>query len=391
MDMSKHKTLFFALLATCFVACSSDNGEGNFSNKPTEPPAVQEESSSEAAPEESSSSEAKKVIDYSRAVEMNKKIGRGINMGNTFDADCETCWGAGPIEKQQVQAIAKAGFNSVRLPVRWDKEASKTAPYTINPDYLARVKEVLKWINGEGLVAIINIHHHQSFLTDVLPGDLPNPDHEEMHLTRVDSIWRQVADYYSDFSNDSLIFEMFNEPRAGVSAEAHNKMIARTFPIMRKNNPGRTIMYGSHTYNAYAGIKKLVLPEDGNIIFTPHYYVPANYALQGEGGKCGDNPKTWEGTSSEVKAMKEDFDYMTKLRDELYPGLPINIGEFGATYCGGIKSRVKWVTNFVKFAKEKGISWNYWGFTRIGGYEIYDKVTDTWSDTETLDALLKTN
>lgn len=382
------KTSFIiSLSALAFFACGSESGEGNFSNNPKAEET--EESSSSVAESSAQQEESRKAIDYSKGKAMNAKIGRGINMGNTFDADCETCWGAGPIEEYQVKAIKEAGFNSIRLPVRWDREASSTPPYTISDTYLARVKEVVGWINAQGLIAIINMHHHQSFLTDTTAGARPIAENTEKHLTRVDSIWRQVADYFAKVSSDSLVFELFNEPRWAVTAEIHNQMIARTYPIIRKNNPDRTLMYGSYMYNAYSGIKTLKLPEDGNIIFTPHYYVPSTFALQGEGGRCSENPKTWEGTSSEIKSMTEDFDKMVSLADEYYPGgLPINIGEFGATYCGGISSRVKWVKQVVKLAKERGFSWNYWGFTNIGGYEIYDKKTQTWSDTETLNALL---
>ena len=385
--MNTKKLLLLPLGALAFFACSSEGGEGNFSNNPK---AEEAESSSSVVESSSEQAEPRKTIDYSKGRAMNAKIGRGINMGNTFDATCETCWGAGPVTLEQVKTIKAAGFNSIRLPVRWDREASDIAPYTITDTYLARVKEVVGWINGEGLVAIINMHHHQSFLEDMDKNKKAITDNDDQQIERVVEIWRQIAEYFKDVDNDKLVFELFNEPRGGVTPEAHNKMIALTHPVIRESNPDRTIMYGSNDYNAYTGIRKLKLPEDGNIIFTPHYYVPSNYALQGENYSCPENPKTWEATSSEIASMTNDFDNMVKLADEYFPGgLPINIGEFGATYCGGISSRVKWVTQFVKLAKEKGFSWNYWGFTNVGGYEIYDKKTQDWSDTLTLNALLK--
>ncbi|MBR5412033.1 MAG: glycoside hydrolase family 5 protein [Fibrobacter sp.] len=385
--MNIKKTPLFLLVALAFSlsACGSSDGDGNITAPNKTNSSAEETDPSSSGSQTPGSSATTATIDYSRGRLMNARIGKGINMGNTFDATCEACWGAGPVELEQVQAIAAAGFNSIRLPVRWDDEALMGAPYTITPAYLARVKEVVGWINGAGLIAIINMHHHQSFLNST------NAANEEAHLIRVAEIWRQVATYFADVSADSLIFELFNEPRDGVSADAHNKMIEQTFPIIRSISPDRTVMFGSNDYNAYTGIRRLKLPADGNIIFTPHYYLPANYALQGENYQCPDVITTWDGTKAEKEAMENDFDKMIELANQYYPGgLPINIGEFGATECGGIPSRVKWVTNFVKLAKERGISWNYWGFTNVGGYEIYDKdVTETWSDTETLNALLK--
>ena len=378
MNIKKTPLILLVALAFSLSACGSSDGDGNITAPTTN------SSAEETAPTSSESSTPTVAIDYTKGKLMNARIGKGINMGNTFDATCEACWGAGPVELEQVQAIAAAGFNSIRLPVRWDDEALMGAPYTISSTYLTRVKEVVGWINGAGLIAIINMHHHQSFLNST---DAAN---EDAHLIRVAEIWRQVATYFADVSADSLIFELFNEPRDGVSADAHNKMIEQTFPIIRSISPDRTVMFGSNDYNAYTVIRRLKLPADGNIIFTPHYYRPTNYALQGENYNCPATITTWEGTTAEKKTMEKEFDEMVKLANEYYPGIPINIGEFGATECGGIPSRVKWVTYFVKLAKERGISWNYWGFTKVGGYEIYDKdVTKTWSDTETLNALLK--
>ena len=392
MNIKKTPLILLAALAFSLSACGGSDGEGNITA------ATKDDSSVTPSDSNSSASQTpqKQTIDYSLGKAMNARIGKGINMGNTFDATCEACWGAGPVEQSQVQAIAAAGFNSIRLPVRWDDETILGEPYTISSTYLARVKEVVGWINDAGLVAIINMHHHQSFLNDVsnpeaeVKNQKPNLENAEKHLARIDAIWNQIATYFADVPNEKLVFELFNEPRAGVSADLHNQMIARTYPIIRATNPGRTIMYGSNNYNAYTGIRSVKLPADGNIIFTPHYYVPAEYALQGENYSCPEKITTWEGTKAEKEAMEKDFDNMRALADELYPGgLPINIGEFGATECGGITSRVKWVTYFVQLAKSHGFSWNYWGFTKVGGYEIFDKDTGTWSDQETLNALLK--
>ena len=390
MNIKKTPIILLAALAFSLSACGSSDNGGNITAATKDDPAI--------TPSDSNTSQTpqKQIIDYSLGKAMNARIGKGINMGNTFDATCESCWGAGPVEQSQVQAIAAAGFNSIRLPVRWDQEALNDAPYTIAPEYLARVKEVVGWINAAGLVAIINMHHHQSFLTDVINPEAeiknqkPNPETTAKNLERVVEIWRQIAAYFADVDNNWLVFELFNEPRAGVSADIHNMMIEMTYPVIRETNPGRTLMYGSNDYNAYTGIRRLKLPADGNIIFTPHYYVPAQYALQGENYNCPETITKWEGTTSEVNKMTEDFAKMRSLADELYPGgLPINIGEFGATECGGKDSRVLWVKQFVKLAKQYNVSWNYWGFTNVGGYEIFDKQLGTWSDTGTLDALLK--
>src|SRR5258708_1696487 len=60
----------------------------------------------------------------------NKKLGRGINLGNALEAPKEGEWGV-KLKPEYFQAIKKAGFDTVRLPVKWSAHAQQEAPYTI--------------------------------------------------------------------------------------------------------------------------------------------------------------------------------------------------------------------------------------------------------------------
>lgn len=377
------KKLLFLLPFYCFLllnACSSDS-EGNLIGLPesssSEPEMIISSSSINTAPE---------PIDYSKGVAMNKKLGYGINMGNTFDATCETCWGAGPAKKEQVETLVKLGFQSIRLPVRWDIETSKEPPYTISTTYLNRIREVLGWIQDAGMRAIINIHHHNSFINDTLPTGGPNTENKEMHLTRIDSIWAQIGRAYADFDNDFLVFEIFNEPVHGVTSDYYNEMISRTYPIIRESNPKRTLMYNTHPWGGYSGIKKIKLPKDGNIITSIHYYEPnGTYTHLGVSSNCSSaNTRTWEGTRSEKENIVKHFNEMRNLADTYYPslnpeGMPLNMGEFGATICGGQNARAKWTKAVVDEANSHDMSWHYWAYTSVGNFEVFNnRPTYTW-------------
>ena len=54
--------------------------------------------------------------------EINKSLGKGINMGNMFEAPSETEWG-NPFRDDYFKRIADLGFNHVRIPIRWDVAA----------------------------------------------------------------------------------------------------------------------------------------------------------------------------------------------------------------------------------------------------------------------------
>src|SRR5215475_9992262 len=72
-----------------------------------------------------------------------KQISRGVNFGNALEAPNEGEWGV-TIKEEYFDAIAKAGFNSVRVPIRWSAHAEKEAPYTIDAKFFARIDWVIE-------------------------------------------------------------------------------------------------------------------------------------------------------------------------------------------------------------------------------------------------------
>lgn len=55
--------------------------------------------------------------DRNAAFAINQKLGRGINLGNMFEAPTETSWG-NPYRSDYFKRIASLGFQHVRIPVR---------------------------------------------------------------------------------------------------------------------------------------------------------------------------------------------------------------------------------------------------------------------------------
>ena len=57
-------------------------------------------------------------------------FGRGVNLGNALDAPKEGDWGV-VLKEDYFQKISKAGFDSVRIPVRWSAHAETAAPFAL--------------------------------------------------------------------------------------------------------------------------------------------------------------------------------------------------------------------------------------------------------------------
>lgn len=69
---------------------------------------------------------------------INKRLGRGVNLGNALEAPAEGDWGV-TLEAEYFQLIAEQGFDSVRIPIRWSAHASQNEPYHISRSFFDRV------------------------------------------------------------------------------------------------------------------------------------------------------------------------------------------------------------------------------------------------------------
>src|SRR5947209_12687827 len=124
--------------------------------------------------------------DRANAFAVNKALGRGVNLGNALEAPKEGDWGM-TLEADYFKLIKAAGFNSVRVPVKWSAHAQAAAPYTIDPKFFARIDWVLDQAAANGLNVVLNVHHYGEMDTD--------PD---KHLPRLVAMWEPIARRYKD-------------------------------------------------------------------------------------------------------------------------------------------------------------------------------------------------
>ena len=117
------------------------------------------------------------------AFKINKFLGRGVNLGNALEAPNEGEWGV-TLKEEYFSIIKQAGFNSVRLPVRWSAHALAEKPYTINPDFFKRVDWAVNCAIKNNLYIMLNIQRYDPLTAD------PNSYHFERFL----ALWqRQVV------------------------------------------------------------------------------------------------------------------------------------------------------------------------------------------------------
>jgi endoglucanase len=301
-------------------------------------------------------------------------LGRGLNLGNALEAPREGEWGL-VLEEGYFDLIADAGFDSVRVPIRWHASAATEPPYTLSDAILERVDWVIGQALARDLAVVINVHHYQALLDDLY-------GQRERFL----AIWRQIGERYAG-TDERVFFEVLNEPNGALDGATWNRLLAEALGVIRESNPERWVIAGPGLWNGYRGLDALQLPaDDRRLIVTYHYYDPFHFTHQGAEwaeGSVAWMGTTWEGTSGEVAEIQDAFDRVARWAAE--NDRPVYLGEFGAYSKADMASRARWTAQIVREAEARGFGWAYWEFG--AGFGAYDRTARAWRP-ELLQALI---
>lgn len=296
---------------------------------------------------------------------LNEKMGKGINLGNALEAPEEGEWGM-VIEEEYIELIRRAGFDAVRIPIRWNAHAKNSAPYTIYPEFFERIDKVVNWALDRDLLVMINIHHYNELM-----------DQPARHRERFISIWEQIGDHYKEYEN-TLLFEVLNEPHGNLGPVRWNVFLKDAVEAIRKTNPNRTIVIGTSPWGGSGGLEDLSLPDDDrNLIVTVHNYNPFQFTHQGAEWVEGSDAwvgTTWTATEEQKNALIEELGRIKNWGEQ--HDRPIHLGEFGAYSAAPEESRILWTDYIRSEAEERGFSWAYWEFG--AGFGIYDRESQQW-------------
>lgn len=285
-------------------------------------------------------------------------IRRGVNMGNALEAVYEGEWGY-EIEERHLAAIAQAGFDGIRLPVRWDEHAEGRPGYRIDPRLFERVDEVIAQAFGHGLKVQLDVHHFWRLQND--------PERYAPFLPR---LWAQIAPHYADYSQD-LIFEVVNELHDTYwSGARYNALIEETIGVMRESNPTRTIVVGPPDWNSINGLKGWTLPRDNNIVLTVHYYGPR--AFTDQLAEWQDDPppafgRDW-GTPDDIAEVQSHLALAAEWAAA--NNIPLQLGEFGVNRAVRVDQRALWTRTMREACESHAMAWCVWDFA--GMFPIYD-------------------
>lgn len=310
------------------------------------------------------------------SVEFVSGIKIGWNLGNTLDAipwdgynnpephvdELETLWVKHYTEQENITAIKKAGFNTIRIPVSWSKAVDKD--FNIRKDWMARVTEIVNYAVAEDMYVILNTHHDEKIFklkTSELPAS----------LKAFKKIWLQIASQFKNY-NEKLIFEGLNEPRTKGSAgewnggahdervnlNKHYEVFVEAVRSTGGNNDKRFLMINPYGGSASAtAVNGLVLPPDTaekKLIVSVHSYSPYNFALSTNSFHNSWNKNTASHTADIKNPINTVYNKFVK------NGIPVIIGEFGAMHKDNEPARAEWAEFFTGYARENNIPCIWW-------------------------------
>jgi len=220
---------------------------------------------------------------------------------------------------------------------------------------------------ANGLMVIINMHHHEEFLRD-----------PEGQRARLLSQWQQIAFFFKDYP-ENLLFEVFNEPHGNVTPGMWNNLFAEALNVIRLTNPHRVVLIGTAEFGGLSGVQHLNLPADENLILTVHYYSPFEFTHQGASW-VGSHSNEWLGTRwNDTRAERDAIisEFAGTIAFSRANNIPVHVGEFGAYGTADMASRIKYTNFLARWFEQQGFSWAYWEFS--AGFGIFIPATSTFN------------
>jgi endoglucanase len=198
-------------------------------------------------------------------------VGKCVNMGSMLERDIEGELMGRPIRDADFAVIRKAGFDTVRLPVKYSSRTATTAPYTIDPVFMARIRHVVDVALAAKLNIIIDLHSYIEVM------DAPYAERD-----RFVAIWRQIAEAHK---NDpaSVSFELLNEPGSQLWSKVSPwEIYTPAIAAIRETNPTRMIVVAGNYGSRPESLANFKFPlDDPNLVPTFHFYEPHEYTHQG--------------------------------------------------------------------------------------------------------------
>ena len=299
------------------------------------------------------------------ATEIINDMAPGWNLGNTFEATtswtggalwnnkgglaAETGWQDTKTTQKIIDYVKSLGFKSIRIPCAWAfGHISDATSYTIDKNWMKRVKEVVDYCINDGLYVVLNDHWDGGWIDDQMKNS--DPEVIARYKGILVALWTQIANTFKDY-DEHLLFAGLNEPPAEDQTATnnliqYNQAFVDAVRATGGNNARRVLVVQGpstniyHTCNFMAG-KMPTDTTEGKLAVEVHFYNPWQFWGMEKDESWGKvfyywgkgnhhSGSTHNATWGEEDDMKNQLQLMkTNFVDK---GYPVVIGEFGANW-----------------------------------------------------------
>ena len=341
------------------------------------------------------------IIDYlnnltkKTSIQIVNEMGIGYNLGHSFDSylkfnninntdDAITLFGNPIPTKSMIANIKKYGFKTIRFPVTWIYFIDKFG--NIDPKWILRVKEVVKWITDKNIYCILNVYSDtKEWITGI--------ESKNKYI----NLWKQIAEEFKDF-NEYLIFESMNEPTFLYLFNYNydtllnfSQSFIDTIRNSEKYNKERLlIISGMSSSIERTCTEKYKIPIDpaNKLAISINYYTPSRFTKSSWSWNSDD---TW-GEQDNYKELFQNFESLKNFY--VSKGIPVVIGEVGVITEKNkeLPSIREYLYSVFSLATEyEGIMACLWDTSNknYGDMNYYNRLTDEWYDIKIKNIFMK--
>jgi aryl-phospho-beta-D-glucosidase BglC (GH1 family) len=292
---------------------------------------------------------------------------------------------------EDIALIESMGFDHVRLSVNPQPMFTMNQPQKLPADYLGHLDAAIKMILDHGLVVVIDMHPESDFKQRLAKDDT--------FVEQFADFWRAVAQHYSTWDPDRVIFEILNEPEF-TDRYRWLGVQAKVAASIREGAPRHTIIAAGARWS---NDDELLFQEplrDPNVIYNFHFYEPHIFTHQGgtwgeyywhwlKGLHYPSTPESAEqlallvpGEVDRLRVIRYGRDHWDAARIETEMkqaadwarrrGVPLVCNEFGVYRAfSDPPDRAAWIRDVRTALERSGIGWTMWDYS--GSFGVVTK------------------
>ncbi|KAB2842397.1 MAG: cellulase family glycosylhydrolase, partial [Melioribacteraceae bacterium] len=252
-------------------------------------------------------------------------------------------------------SIASWGFNSIRLPMHYNKLTPEDQPYVYLEEGFKTIDSLLAWCKENEIYLILDLHAAPGGQSDEPISDYDNTKpslwESDLNKQRTVDLWRKLAQRYA---NEEWIggYDLINEPKwdLGANNEPLRDLYIQITNAIREVDTNHVIFIeGNWFATNFTG---LTPPWDNNMCYSFHKYWNENSqaSIQGYINLRNYNVPLWNGESGE--------------------------------------NSNQWFTESIKLMEDNNIGWSWWTHKKIDNIAgplsspklpQYQQLLDYWS------------